>query len=62
MLFRSDTLHALGFADVVSLKTGLRGWNDFEQPLVDGLGDAVDADTADALLAARVRPEQRRPR
>ena len=58
----ADTLCALGFADVVSLKTGLRGWNDFEQPLVDAHGDAVDADTADALLAARVRPEQRKPR
>lgn len=57
----ADVLQMLGFADVVSLKTGVRGWNDFEQPLVNGAGLPVDADTAERLLAARVRPEQRRP-
>lgn len=58
----AHTLQRMGFANVVSLKTGVRGWNDFEQPLVDGAGRAVDIDTADALLASVVRPEQRRPR
>ena len=32
------------------------------QALIDGQGAVLDADTADALLAARVRPEQRKPR
>lgn len=58
----AHTMKQLGFARVVSLKTGVRGWNDFEQPLVDKDGRTVDIDTADALLAARVRPDQRRPR
>lgn len=58
----ADVLQTLGFTDVVSLKTGLRGWNDFEQPLVDAAGVTVDPETAERLLAARVRPEQRRPR
>lgn len=57
----ADTLRALGYTDVVSLKTGLRGWNDFEQALVNAQGAAIDPDTADALLAARVRPDQRKP-
>lgn len=58
----AHTLQRMGFAHVVSLKTGVRGWNDFEQPLVDRDGQAVDIDAADELLTSRVRPEQRRPR
>ena len=57
----ADVMREMGFADVVSLKTGVRGWNDFEQPLIDGEGHAVDADEAELRLAPRVRPEQRRP-
>lgn len=56
----ADTLQALGYADVVSLATGLRGWNDAEQPLVAGPGQALDADTAEQHLATRLRPDQRR--
>jgi rhodanese-related sulfurtransferase len=56
----ADTLQALGYADVVSLATGLRGWNDAEQPLTAGPGQALDADTAEQRLATRLRPEQRR--
>jgi rhodanese-related sulfurtransferase len=58
----ADVLRQMGVADAVSLKTGVRGWNDFEQPLVDGAGRAVDGDEAERLLAPRVRPEQKRPR
>jgi rhodanese-related sulfurtransferase len=58
----ADAMQRLGFADVVSLKTGLRGWNDYEQPLVDADGRPVDGDAAEALLAPRLRPEQRAPR
>ncbi len=58
----ADVMQRMGFADVVSLKTGVRGWNDFEQPLVDAAGTTVDSDTAEPLLASRVRPEQLQPR
>jgi rhodanese-related sulfurtransferase len=58
----ADVMQQMGFADVVSLKTGVRGWNDFEQPLVDACGRPVDTDTAEPLLAARVRTDQLRPR
>ncbi len=58
----ADAMQQMGFADVVSLRTGVRGWNDFDQPLVDGQGNPVDADEAERLLAPHVRPEQRRPR
>jgi len=57
----ADVMQTLGFTDVVSLKTGARGWNDFEQPMVDGDGRPVDGDAAAQLLAPRTRPEQRQP-
>lgn len=59
--FAADVMQQLGFSNVASLRTGVRGWNDNEQPLVNSAGAAVDEDTADELLAARVKPEQRKP-
>lgn len=61
-LLAADVMQAMGFARVVSLQTGLRGWNDFDQPLVDAAGSRVDGDVAQALLAPPVRPDQRAPR
>ena len=58
----ADAMQQLGFADVVFLRTGLRGWNDYEQALVDGDGQVVESDAAEQALAPRVRPEQLRPR
>jgi len=57
----ADAMQRMGFTDVVSLKTGVRGWNDFEQPLVDGEGRTLSTDDAEPLLAVRVRPDQRQP-
>ena len=61
-LLAAHTLKRLGYEGALSLATGMRGWNDAEQPLVDAQGRLVDADTAEALLSPRLRPEQRRPR
>jgi rhodanese-related sulfurtransferase len=58
----ADMLLKMGFTNVVSLKTGVRGWNDYEQPMTNAQGDALDADAGDVLLAPRVRPEQRKPK
>jgi rhodanese-related sulfurtransferase len=58
----ADVLQQMGFTDVVSLKTGVRGWNDFEQPMIDGEGRALDGDEAEQRLAPRLRSEQLRPR
>lgn len=60
-LLAALTLLDMGFERVASLRTGVRGWNDAEQPLVDDAGRPVDGDTAEHLLTARVRPDQRRP-
>jgi len=58
----ADMLLKMGYTNVVSLKTGVRGWNDFEQPMEDAAGNVIDADAGDELLAPRVRPEQRKPK
>ena len=55
-------MQQLGYRRPCSLKTGLRGWNDFEQPLVDAEGKAVSIDAADAYFTPRVTPEQLGPK
>jgi rhodanese-related sulfurtransferase len=57
----ADMMQRMGFGQVVSLKTGVRGWIDYDQPLRDAQGRMLDADTADELLTTPVRPEQRKP-
>ncbi len=57
-----DAMQQMGFTNVVSLKLGIRGWNDAELPLENAAGNAVDADAGDELLASRVRAEQRKPK
>lgn len=58
----ADVMLKIGFTNVVSLKAGVRGWNDFEQPLEDGTANSLDADAADELLVPRLRPEQYKPK
>jgi len=52
------TMQLLGYRDARSLKTGLKGWNDFELPLVDAAGRPVDPDDAEAFFTPRLSPEQ----
>ncbi len=57
----AHTMMRMGFKNVASLKTGIRGWNDFEQPLIDKDGNEVDIDDADEILASKLREDQKRP-
>ena len=61
-LLAADAMQQMGFARVASLRTGLRGWNDFEQPLIDAAGERIDIEAAQALLSPQVRADQRMPR
>jgi len=54
-------MQQLGYTNVVSLKSGLRGWNDYEEPLENSVGETVSADVADLFFLAKVRPDQRAP-
>jgi rhodanese-related sulfurtransferase len=55
-------MQVLGYQNASSLATGLRGWKDFEQPLVGRDGGEVDLDDADEYFTPRLRPEQFRPK
>ncbi len=58
----AHVMQVLGFRQVASLQTGLRGWKDYEQPLEDAQDRDVDLDDADVYFTPRLRPEQMRPR
>lgn len=56
------TLHLMGYQQVYSMKTGVRGWNDYELPLFNQAGELVDIDLAEEELNPPVRPEQMEPK
>lgn len=56
------TLQQMGFEQVFSMKTGVRGWNDYELPLVNAEGEQVDIDLADEALNPPVLPAQMPPK
>ncbi len=58
----ANSMLLLGYENVASLQTGLRGWKDFEQPLVDNAERDVDLDDADVYFTPHLRPEQLRPK
>ncbi|MEK7991777.1 MAG: rhodanese-like domain-containing protein [Thiotrichaceae bacterium] len=51
-------MQLMGYQSVKSLKTGVKGWNDYEQPLYNQQNELVDTDTADDMLNIPVRPDQ----
>jgi rhodanese-related sulfurtransferase len=57
----AHTLQLLGFTRTASLKTGLKGWNDYDQPLIDEWGELLDADTAERLLNPLISLEKLGP-
>lgn len=52
----------MGYQQVFSMKTGMRGWNDYDLPLINAQGDPVDPDWADNVLNPPVSPAQMAPR
>lgn len=56
------TLQQMGYEQVFSMKTGVRGWNDYELPLVNLHDEQVDIDLADEALSPPVLPAQMAPK
>lgn len=48
----TQALQWLGYKNVKSMKTGLRGWNDYELPLVNRQHQLLDADDVENMLNA----------
>ena len=55
------TMQLMGYNRVASMKTGLRGWNDYELPLVNASGKMVPVEVADEYFTTRLRPDQIEP-
>ncbi|MDH5387493.1 MAG: rhodanese-like domain-containing protein [Gammaproteobacteria bacterium] len=51
-LLAAQTMKTMGYSNVKSMQTGLRGWNDYELPLKNAQQEIVDPDDADEMLNA----------
>jgi len=51
-LLAAQTMQWMGYKNVKSMQTGLRGWNDYELPLKNAQQEIVDPDDADEMLNA----------
>lgn len=60
-ILATNTMQLMGFKNVRSLKTGLRGWNDYELPLIDIKGNTVDLDVADQYFLPKLKDSQLKP-
>jgi rhodanese-related sulfurtransferase len=60
-ILAAHSMQVLGYKNVVSLQTGLRGWKDYEQALEDAQGRSVDLDDADVYFTPHVRADQMKP-
>lgn len=54
----ADTMRLLGYNKAKSLKTGLRGWSDYELELINSAGNVINEDEAEDYFTPRLRPEQ----
>lgn len=61
-LMAAFSMKVLGYRKVYSLQTGMRGWKDYDQPMVDKDGNDVDLDYADEYFTAKVRDDQFKPK
>jgi len=56
------TLQLMGFKQVSSLKTGLKGWFDYELALYNAAESVVDEELADSYFSKGLREEQMKPK
>jgi rhodanese-related sulfurtransferase len=56
-----SVMQLMGYRSVVSLKTGIKGWNDYDQPLFSAHNDELDGDDAWVLLNQIIRDDQKSP-
>lgn len=59
-VFGAYVMQLMGYQNVSSLKSGLRGWNDYEQTLINDKGD-IDIDDAEEYFTPKLSPEQLKP-
>lgn len=57
----AQTMQAMGFENVRSLKMGIKGWNDNDMEMIDTQQNIVDIDEADEWLNRAVSEDKRSP-
>jgi hypothetical protein len=55
------SMQLMGYRKVSSMKTGLRGWYDYELPLVNTEGRTLPLEEADEYFTTRLKPDQIKP-
>jgi len=60
-ILAAHKMQLMGYTRVSSMKTGLRGWNDYELQLVNSGEMAVSVEEADEFFTTRLRPDQEPP-
>ena len=61
-VFAACALMQMEYKHVTSLKTGLRGWNEYDLPLVDLQGNTIDPELGDKYFANKLLAYQRKPK
>ena len=54
----SSTMKKMGYTKSISLKTGLKGWNDYNLPLIDKNGNNINPDKVKTYLNFDTKPTQ----
>ncbi len=57
----ASVMQLMGFKSVWSLKTGIKGWNDYDLPLYGNNCEELDGDDAWELINVKLREEQKSP-
>ncbi len=60
-IFVTHIMQQLGFSNVSSLKTGLKGWNEFDLPLQNNQGNQIDPEDADVFFFNKLKDSQKAP-
>ena len=57
-IMAANSMKQMGYEKIYSLKTGIKGWNDYDLPLLNKDGDKVDADQVEIFLSFSTTPLQ----
>ena len=54
----AHTMLQMGYHTAISLKTGVKGWNDFDQPMINNQNTEIDPDEIEKILSEKPSPAQ----
>ncbi len=57
-ILAANSMQQMGYEKIYSLKTGIKGWNDYDLPLLNKDGNQVDADEVSKYLSFNTTPVQ----